>query len=134
MDYQDKLINKLGKKYNIDPRVVKQVVYSPLKFTNRVVQDPADMRPVRIMYYCVFTQKPSKNKMSRMEGQVDILLENMDEVIIVMGAILHFPISTMAGAKKILIDARETKDFEKVKMIWDAWKEYTKYGRSSDQN
>ena len=126
MDYQDKLISKLAKKYKIDRRVVKEIVYSPLKFTNRVVKDPVDPRAVRIMYFGVFTQKPGKNKRNRMEKQVEALLENMDEVIIVMGAMLQFPVSTMEGAKRILTDARDTDDYEKIKMIWDAWHEYKK--------
>ena len=65
MNYQEKLIRKLAKKYNLDHRVVKDVVYSPLKFTNRIVQHPTDMRAVRIMYFAVFTQKTKRNKESR---------------------------------------------------------------------
>ena len=126
MNYQDKLIRKIGKKYNLDWRVVQEVVYSPLKFTNRIVKDPTDMRPVRIMYFGIFTQKPTKNKLSRMKGHVKVLLENMEDVIIVMGAILQFPISTMEGAKNIIINARDTNDYDKIKLIWDAWQEYKK--------
>ena len=126
MDYQDKLIRKLAKKYDIDSRVVQEVVYSPLKFVNRIVRHISDARPIRIMYFGAFTQKERKNKANRMEGQSDVLLENIEEVIIVMGAILQFPISTMEGAKKIINDAVKTKDYEKIKLIWDAWQEYKK--------
>ena len=126
MNYQDKIISNLAKKYNLDSRIVKSIVYSPLKFTNRIVKHNMDMRPIRIMYFGVFMQKERKNKKNRMNRFVEELLNNMDEVIIVMGSTLQFPISTMKGAEKIINDANDSDDYEKIKMIWDAWQEYIK--------
>lgn len=126
MNYQEKLIRKIAKEKNLDFRVVREAVYSPLKFTNRVVQHPTDMRPVRIMYFGVFTQKTKKNKLSRMEMMVEKLLDNMEEVVVVMGAMLQFPITTVEGAEKIINDAKDSNDYDKIKMIWDAWQEYIK--------
>ena len=126
MDYQEQLIRKIAKEHDIDFRIVKEVVYSPLKFTNRVIQHNTDMRPMRIMYFGVFMQKIKKNKANRMSGMIEVLLENIDEVTIVMGAILQFPVTSVAGAEKIINSARDTNDYDKIKMIWDAWQEYKK--------
>ena len=120
MTYQEKLIRQLAKKYNIDYRVVKEIVYSPLKFTNRVVTDNTDMRPIRIMYFGVFTQKDRKNKANRMSGIIEVLLDNLDEVKIVM------EVTSAESAKKIIENARKTNDYKTVKTIWDAWQEYIK--------
>ena len=65
--HQDRFIRELAKKYNKDPRVIREIVYSPLKFATRVISDPADVRPIRIRYFGVFTLKhrDAKNNLFR---------------------------------------------------------------------
>ena len=120
MRTQETIIKNLAKKYNLDHRIVKEVVYSPLKFTNRVVKDPMDMRPIRIMYFALFVQKPKKNKANRMSGMIETLLENIKDVTVAMYA------NSIEEAKKIINNAKEAKDYLKIKEIFDAWQEYIK--------
>lgn len=124
MKFQDQLIKNLASRYNKDERVIKEIVYSPLKFTNRLIQSPKDNRPVRIRYFGAFVQKTKFNKSLKLNNMVDILLDNIEEVLIIMVSILHFPISSTESAKNIIESARDSNDFDKLKMIWDAYMEY----------
>jgi len=127
MNFQDRIIREIANEYKLDWRIVQEIVYSPLKFLKKVVTDPADERPVRIMYFGVFAQKlGKKNKSSRMEKRIKKLLDNIDEVTVVMGVMLQFPIRSAASAKKIIEEARDSGDIEKIEMIWNAWLEYNK--------
>ena len=73
MKFQDQLIKNLASRYNKDERVIKEIVYSPLKFTNRLIQSPKDNRPVRIRYFGAFVQKTKFNKSLKLNNMVDIL-------------------------------------------------------------
>lgn len=123
---KDKIIRRLAKEYNKDIRIIEQIVNSPLKFTNRVIQDPSDDRPVRIRYFGVFVQKESYNKKKMTEDRIRILTDNIDDVTIVMASILGFTITSHKGAQRIIDEIKETKDHDKLKLIWDAYKEYEK--------
>lgn len=123
---KDKIIRRLAKEYNKDIRIIEQIVNSPLKFTNRVIQDPLDDRPVRIRYFGVFVQKESYNKKKMTEDRIRILTDNIDDVTIVMASILGFTITSHKGAQRIIDEIKETKDYDKLKLIWDAYKEYEK--------
>lgn len=126
MNYQDKIIKDLAKKHNLDSRIVKAIVYYPIKFTKDVFKDPVDMRPVRIRYFGVFTQKVVKNKMNRLNNMFEILYNNIDDSFIVMNAVLGFPMKNKDSARKILEQARDTNDYDKLKLVWDAYNEYIK--------
>ena len=124
MLYQDILIRDLAAKYKRDPRVIAEIVYSPLRFAKKVMNDDTDERAVRVRYFGVFTQKYKDNKKSRMEKLLKDLREDIVMTANVMAAILHFPMKDGESAKKIIDAAEESNDYEKIKMIWDALKEY----------
>ena len=123
---QDIIIRDLAAKYKKDPRIIEAIVYSPLKFTKKVIEDPNDDRPIRIKYFGVFVQKPIFNKDTRMKKLIEDLRKDMVATSIVMGAILHFPVPTTESAKHIIDMAEEQDDYDKVRLIWDALQEYNK--------
>ena len=126
MKKNDKIIRELAKKYNKDVRIIEQIVRSPFKFTNRIIQDPYDKRPIRLRYFAVFVQKESYNKEKRLKDMVRILLNNIQDVLVVMVSMLGYSIDSIKSAKRIIEDAVEDKDYEKLKDIWDAYNEYVK--------
>jgi len=127
MKQRDKIVKELAKKYNKDKRIIDQIVKSPFKFTNRVIRDISDDRPVRLRYFGVFTQKNYYyNKKYRINKMVDVLLENIKDVTIVMGAVLGFQVNGRQGAEDIIETAREQHDYDKVKLIYDAYMEWDK--------
>ena len=123
---QDIIIRDLAAKYKKDPRIIEAIVYSPLKFTKRVIENPQDDRPVRIKYFGVFTQKVVFNKDTRMKKLISDLRKDMVVTSTVMGVLLHFIVPTIESASKIIDDAEKTDDYEKIKMIWDALQDYGK--------
>ena len=127
MKQRDKVVKELAKKYNKDKRIIDQIVKSPFKFTNRVIRDISDDRPVRLRYFGVFTQKNYYyNKKYRVNNMVEKLLENIGDVFVVMASVLRFPVSTKEGAKNVIENARDEADYDKVKMIYDAYMEWDK--------
>jgi len=64
-----------------------------------------------------------------MEKLIEDLEKDMKSTSIVMATILHFPIVNADSAKRIIDRAKEEDDYDKIKMIWDAVKEY-KNGKS----
>jgi len=127
MKQRDKIVKELAKKYNKDKRIIDQIVKSPFKFTNRVIRDISDDRPVRLRYFGVFTQKNYYyNKKYRINKMIDVLLEHIEDVTIVMAAVLGFPITGRQGAEDIIERAREDHDYDKVKSIYDAYMEWDK--------
>ena len=123
---QDIIIRDLAAKYKKDPRIIEAIVYSPLKFTKRVFEDPRDDRPIRIKYFGVFVQKPIFNKNTRMKKLLEDLRKDLATTMVVMGSILYFPVSTFEDVVKIIDKAEADDDYEKVRMIWDALEEYNK--------
>lgn len=126
MNYQDALIKDLAKKYQIDPRIVKEVVYYPIRFTRDIIRDDTDIKPIRIKYFGVFTQKIVKNKMNKLNHMFEVLYENIDDSFIVMSSMLGFQMKNKDSTRKILEQARDTNDYDKLKLIWDAYNEYIK--------
>jgi len=126
MTKKDIIIKKLAKKYNKDSRIIQEIVGSPLKFANRVIRDPYDERPVRIRYFGVFVQKTSYNKENKLRDMVKTLLNNINDVLVVMASTLGYDIDKAKNAKRIIDDATRDKDFEKIRDIYNAYKEYTK--------
>jgi nucleoid DNA-binding protein len=123
---QEKILKKLAKKYNLDQRLVKNIVYYPIKFAKEKISDPVNTRPVRIRYFGVFTQKHIVNKNFLFENRVKSLIDNIEDVAVMMGAVLEFPITSLESAKKIINTAFEQKDYEKIELIWDEWSYYRK--------
>jgi hypothetical protein len=119
-------VRDLAAKYKKDPRIIEAIVYSPLKFTKRVIEDNNDNRAVRIRYFGVFTQKPIFNKTTRMEKLLEDLRKDMDVTTLVAISILNFPVSNSESVKKIIDAAEESGDYAKIRMIWNALQEYNK--------
>jgi hypothetical protein len=55
--FEDKQVKWLSKKYGVDPRVVKLIERSPIKFYKKVSADDNDIRPVRLRYFGCFMPK-----------------------------------------------------------------------------
>lgn len=119
--HQDRLIRKLAKKYNKDPRIIREVVYSPLKFTSRIVSDPVDMRPVRIRYFGVFTLKHKSAKDNLFKDRVKRLKSSMSKTLIIMAS-MGYLIKDDTSVNRILDEALEIKDYEKIQTIWEEYK------------
>jgi hypothetical protein len=122
---QDVLIRDLAARYKKDPRIIEAIVYSPIKFARRVFEDNKDDRSVRIKYFGVFTQKPVFNKDTRVIKLLKDLRADMANTTFVMVNILQFPVKDSASAERVLKMAEEQDDFDKIKMIWDAYKSHT---------
>ena len=52
--WQKELIRELAKKYGVDVRVIRTMVYYPYIFSKNVMQDPHDNRPIRHRYLGAF--------------------------------------------------------------------------------
>ena len=129
MIYQDVIIRDLAAKYKKDPRIIEVIVYSPIKFVKKVVNDNIDPRPIRIRYLGVFTQKYIKNKAERMERFIADIEKDMALTSEVMAVMLNFPITGVESARKIIDTAKESKDYDKIRLIWDALNEYKNDGK-----
>jgi hypothetical protein len=121
---QDKIIDDLSKEFELDKRVVRNIVNYPIKFTKDVIGNHTEDRPVRIKYFAAFTQKHIFNKDHLAKYRVSSLLDNIDEVAIMMATILEFPLTSVNSAKVIIKTALEQKDYEKINMIWKYWCNY----------
>lgn len=130
MEIPDKIIRELAKKYNKDIRVIKEIVYSPLKFAKRKITDDVDNRPIRIRYFGVFVQKEHYTKETkRMEKRIRELLKNIQEVTIAMMVLLGYSLprtTAKDSATRIIREAEKAKDYEKINDIYSAWQEFIK--------
>ena len=126
MDKKGYIIRELAEKYNKDVRVIQHLVDSPFKFTSRIIQDPYDDRPIRLRYFAVFVQKESYNKEKKLKDMIKTLLDNIQDTLVIMASSLGYDIDKSDSAKRIIKDAVKAKDYEKIKNIWDAYKEYVK--------
>lgn len=124
-DVQNKLIKDLAKKYNLDKRVIHNIVYYPIRFAKTKMEDPCNNRGIRIRYFGLFTQKHIVNKDYLYNLRVKSMLDNIDNVAIMMGSILGFQISSANSAKIIIETALEQKDYDKLQLIWDEWSYYS---------
>ena len=119
--HQDRFIRELAKKYNKDHRIIREIVYSPLKFTTRVVSDSTDMRPIRIRYFGVFALKHKNAKDNLFRDRVKKMKSNMGKTLILMAAIGYL-IKDEKSVNRILDEAFETKDYDKIQTIWEEYK------------
>ena len=60
--WQDDLIHQTGLLFFKKDWVIKEIVYHPLKFAKRRMEDPTDTRPIRIRYFATFVMKSFKTK------------------------------------------------------------------------
>jgi len=127
--HQDRFIRELAKKHNKDPRVIREVVYSPLKFASRVVSDPTDMRPIRVRYFGVFALKHKDAKINMFKDRVKKLKANMGKTLIIMAA-MGYLIKDDKSVNRILDEALEVRDYEKIQTIWE---EYKSVGKKVDE-
>jgi nucleoid DNA-binding protein len=58
MTRKEKIIRDLAREEKLDPRVVKLVVDSVIKFTRDRITDPTDRRAVMIPHFGKFAPKP----------------------------------------------------------------------------
>lgn len=119
--HQDRYIRALAKKFNKDPRVIREIVYSPLKFVNRTVSDPVDMRPIRIRYFGVFALKHKEAKDNMFKDRVKKMKGDMSKTLIIMAA-MGYLIKDDKSVNRILDEALEVKDYEKIQTIWEEYK------------
>ena len=119
--HQDRFIRNLAKKYNRDPRVIREIVYSPLKFATRTISDPEDMRPIRIRYFGVFALKHKEAKDNLFRDRVKKMKGNMGNTLLIMAA-MGYMIKNDKSVIRILDEALELKDYEKIQTIWEQYK------------
>ena len=60
--WQDTLIRNVGLSFFKKDWVIKEIVYHPLRFAKRRMEDPLDDRPIRIRYFATFALKSIKTK------------------------------------------------------------------------
>ena len=124
--YREQIIEEMVSKFNLDKRVLREVCYYPIRFTKRVMEDPADPRPIRIRYFGVFTQKNKFNKDKHMKDYYDKLMGDIENVTLAMVLLLGYELPTYESTRNVLDLAYKTKDYAKLQDIYDAWKEYIK--------
>jgi hypothetical protein len=123
----DKLIKELASINKIDIRICKAIIDAPFAYLKYLVTDPSIEEGVRFPYIGAFTQKGNyKNKTMRAEHRKNRLLANIVDVTVMMATTLGFICPTIESAEKIINTAYETKDYEKLNLIWGAWQEYDK--------
>lgn len=118
--YQDRLIRKLAKQFNKDPRVIREIVYSPLKFASRKISDPLDMRPIRIRYFGVFVLKHKDAKDNLFRDRVKRLKNKIGKTLLLMAS-MGYLIKDEKSVYRILDGALESKDYEKIQSIWEEY-------------
>lgn len=118
-ELKEDIILDLAKEYGLSKRVVKSVVYSPLRFLSRVVANDYDDRAVRIPYFGVFhMRKRFLKAINDIEQMGKILLININYTYLVMRSILNFPITSVESARRIIIDAIGHNDIDKITLIF----------------
>ena len=119
--HQDRFIRELAKKYNKDPRVIREIVYSPLKFATRIISDPTDMRPIRIRYFGVFALKHKNAKDNLFRDRVKGMKGNMGKTLIILAS-MGYLIKNEKSVNRILDEALSVKDYNKIQTIWEEYK------------
>lgn len=55
---REQTIKRIAKDYKLDPRVIKVIVDFPIRFAKYKINDPDNIRPVRVRYFGTFAPKP----------------------------------------------------------------------------
>jgi len=116
---REKLIRELAKEYNVPAPVVRSVVFSPLRFTRRVVGDRYDYRPVRVRHFGAFVMKKRYLKaIEFIEDMYDIMIQHIDYVYMIMVTLLGFQLVDSNSAKRVLKEALDSNDIDKMRLIF----------------
>jgi len=71
-EWQKQAIKDLAKKYGIDIRVVRQMVYYPFLFTKESMKNIYDKRPIRHMHLGVFLLRKRHERYFDEHGQLEV--------------------------------------------------------------
>jgi len=116
---RDKVVNELAKEYKLDPLVVRAIVFSPLRFTRNVISTRDDYRPIRIRHFGVFTLKRWYNKaIEDINEMYKVMMMHIDYVYMIMASLLGFQLKDVDSAKRVLKDALDSNDTDKMKFIF----------------
>jgi hypothetical protein len=74
----------------------------------------------------VFTQKNTYNKDKYIMLRSKTLLDNIEQVTLAMVILLAYELPNYDSTRRVINLAIETKDYEKIQDIYNAWKEYIK--------
>ncbi len=113
------LLKKLARKYGKDRRVIDQIVQSPFLLARKVISDNIDPRPIRLRYFGIIALKRPTSKIDRIEKRIEILKERMEQTMVIMDS-MGYMIKGPESVNRILDEAWETKDFDKLEEIWDS--------------
>lgn len=119
--HQDRLMRRLAKEHGKDPRVIKEIVNSPIKFANRVISDPWDIRPIRIRYFGVFMLKHKDAKDNLAKAHVKYMKAKIVKIMIIMTS-MGYIIKDETSVNRILDEALENKEYDKLQVIWEEYK------------
>jgi len=124
--YREQIIEEMQKVFTLDKRILREICYYPCKFAKRKMEDLNENRPIRIRYFCVFTQKNTYNKDKYIMLRSKTLLDNIEQVTLAMVILLAYELPNYDSTRRVINLAIETKDYEKIQDIYNAWKEYIK--------
>lgn len=98
-----RIVDKLSKKYNRDPRVIEQIVNYPFLFCQNVMSSGDDERAVRLRHLGTFALKPSASKVYNTNHKIKFLLEHLE----------HTPYKDIDSPKEVLtsLSIDNYKDF-----------------------
>ena len=57
MSLKENLVKTIAKEVKLDPRIVRLIIDSPIKFWRDKMSNPDEMRPIRIRYFGVASPK-----------------------------------------------------------------------------
>lgn len=128
--WQDKIIDQLAFKYGLDKRVVREVVYYPLLFTNRVMNDPKDDRPIRIKHLGVFAYRGSRNKSVIEKPKYDLIIQHAEELFNI-----HYneEFETLDHFVEYIIDLWNQREYSAIRKVHQIFKDKIKYAKDSKQ-
>ena len=58
MSLKENLVKTIAKEVKLDPRIVRLIIDSPIKFWRDKMSNPDEIRPVRIRYLGIASPKP----------------------------------------------------------------------------
>lgn len=79
-DWQKEIITNISKTFNLDKRVVREIVYYPLLFLHQHIIDDICERPIRIRKLGVWVLRGNRGKKKVLQKQYNFLLEHSEEL------------------------------------------------------
>jgi hypothetical protein len=107
--------------------VVKAVVYHPLLFAKRRMEDDNEDRPIRLKYFGVFLQKFVKTKEHLMQKRHEYLVKNIStvfEAVVSTGRFDHM--TSEQDLIRILNYMLDNRDREGLTDFWGIYQEHIK--------